>query len=501
MSPLGSFNWQDVLALGPVDVMIVAGCVLLLNEVALKSRDRGHQAWISAFFAAIAFLWAFAQRGEAARDLFGGLARLDAFGSYAAMVVTFALALTSLIGQGFLRNQASERGEFHALAHFAAAGMVLLVQATDLVTLFVALEVMSLAVYALVAWLRSNARPAEAALKYFVLGSFASAILLFGASLAFGAAGSTKVADIAAAVQGGQNQTLLFVALALLTAGFLFKVAAVPFHMWAPDVYEGAPTPVTGFMAAGVKVAAFGALLRILYVGFGADAFAVGQAGGKGWFQLLSVVSVATMVGGNILALAQKSVKRMLAYSSITHAGYLLLGVAVGAFGATRVEAAASVLYYLAVYAATAVGAFAVVGALETRGGNVIDDDGRYDGLAQREPALALAMAVFVLSLAGIPPAAGFTAKLFVFRAALDAHQAGLAVIGLLSSVVGLYYYLRVLVLMYMKPSPANVAAVPPRLAMTRFGLVVAAVLLLVVGALPATVQGLAQAAAAAFAS
>jgi NADH-quinone oxidoreductase subunit N len=231
------------------------------------------------------------------------------------------------------------------------------------------------------------------------------------------------------------------------------------------------------------------------------SAHASGGGSGKGWFQILAVVAVLTMVGGNVMALAQKSVKRMLAYSSITHAGYLLLGVAVGAFGATRAEAVSSVLYYLAVYAATSVGAFAVVGALEARGGNVIDDDGRYDGLAQREPALALSMADFVLSLAGIPPAAGFTAKLFVFRAELEAHQVGLAVIGLLSSVVGLYYYLRVLVLMYMKPSQANAAAVPPRLAMTRLGLVVAAVLLLVVGLLPGSVLGLAQAAAAAFTS
>ena len=497
---MGSFNWQDVLALGPVDVMIVAGCVLLLGEVSLKGRDRSHQAWISAFFAVVAFLWAFAQRAEPSRDLFGGFARLDAFGAYAAMVVTFLLALTSLAGQGFLRAQASERGEFHALAHFGAAGMVLLVQATDLLTLFVALEVMSLSTYALTAWLRSSARPAEAALKYFILGSFASAVMLYGASLAYGAAGSTRLSDIAAAAQGGQAQTLLFVALALLSAGFLFKVAAVPFHMWAPDVYEGAPSPVTGFMAAGVKVAAFGALARILYTAFGADAFASGGGSGKGWFQILSVVAVLTMVGGNVMALAQKSVKRMLAYSSITHAGYLLLGLAVGAFGATRAEAAASVLYYLAVYAVTAVGAFAVVGALETRGGRLIDDDGRYDGLAQRSPALALAMAVFILSLAGIPPAAGFTAKLFVFRAALDAHQVGLAVVGLVSSVVGLYYYLRVLVLMYMKPAPADAVEVAPRLSMTNLALVVAAVLLLVVGVLPGSVQGLAQAAAASFA-
>ncbi len=491
------FNWQDLLALGPVAVMVVAGCVLLLSEVSLKSADRRYQGWLSALFALVAFAWAYSQRDAAARDLFGGFARQDAFGSFVAMMVAFGLGLTSLIGQGYLKEQASERGEFHALGHFAGAGMILLAVATDLLTIFVALEVMSLATYALTAWLRSNARPAEAALKYFILGSLASAVMLYGASLVFGAAGSTRIADIATAAQSGQFGGLLTVALVLISAGFLFKVAAVPFHMWAPDVYEGAPTPVTGFMAAGVKAAAFASLLRVLYVAFGAPAFALGGASGRGWYQMLTVIAIVTMVGGNLMALAQKSVKRMLAYSSISHAGYILAGVAVGAFGNVRTEAGQATLFYLAAYTATAVGAFAIVGAIERRGGNVIDDDGRYEGLAEREPGLALAMTVFVLSLAGIPPTVGFTAKLFIFRAALSANAYGLAIIGLLASVAGLYYYLRVLVMMYMRPSRENAGVVPARLPMLTFGVALAIATVLVLGVLPSSVQDLARAAAA----
>lgn len=493
---MGSFNWQDFLALGPVVVMVVAGCVLLLSEVSLTSRERSYQGWLSAFFAGLAFLWAWTQTDDAAVDIFGGFGRVDAFGAYLAMLVSFGLALTSLIGQGFLREHASERGEFHALAHFAGAGMVLLAETTDLLTLFVALEVMSLATYALVAWLRSSARPAEAALKYFILGSFSSAVMLYGASLAYGAAGSTRLADLAKAAQAGQHPTLVLVSLALVVAGFLFKVAAVPFHMWAPDVYEGSPTPVTGFMAAGVKAAAFASLLRVLYVAFGAEALAVGANGGKGWVTMISAFAVLTMVGGNLMALAQKSVKRMLAYSSISHAGYILVGVAAGAYSNARSEATEATLFYLFGYTATAIGAFAVLGALERRGGEELDVDGRYEGLAQRHPGLALALAVFILSLAGIPPTVGFTAKLFIFRAALDANLVGLAVIGLLASVAGLYYYLRVLVMMYMKPSPENVAEIPARLPMANVGLVVAVLVVLAVGVLPGSLQELTRVAA-----
>lgn len=485
------YNWADFGAMAPVIVLVVGGCSLILSEVFLTSRNRGYQAGLSAAFAIAAALIAFSSSDEPARELFGGYSRFDAFGAYATTIICASLALFSLVGGAHMKALASERGEFHGLAQFGAAGMVMLATATDLVTMFVALEVMSLAVYALTAWVRSSARPAEAALKYFILGSFASAIFLYGASLVYGAAGSTKIADIAAT----QPSELLAAGLALLAGGFLFKVAAVPFHTWAPDVYDGAPTSVTGFMAAGVKAAAFAAFVRVLYAAFGSEALALGTGEGRGgWFEALKWIAIATMVVGNVLAVAQKSVKRMLAYSSISHAGYLLVGVAVGATASVREAAIQSTLFYLAAYAATSVGAFAIVASLEKRGGRETDDDDRYEGLAQRQPALALAMAIFMLSLAGIPPTAGFAAKLFIFRAALDANEILLTVVGLLSSVAGLFYYLRVIVLMYMRPS-SDTAPVAPRSAQLALGLGFAVAATVLFGLMPSWLSDYAKAA------
>src|SRR5574342_525571 len=291
--------------------------------------------------------------------------------------------------------------------------------ATDLLVAFVASEVMSLSVYALAAWMRRGRKPAAAAFKYFILGAFSSALFLYGTALVFGATGSTRLADVA---RGGGGPLLLG-GLALDTAGLAFKVAAVTFHVWTPDVYEGAPAPVTAFMAAGVKAAAFAVLARTMLAAFaGAPAAPAGGFGG-----LLALLAVLTMAGGNLLAVPQRSVKRMLAYSSIAHAGYLVVGVVAAGRAAARQQALASVLFYLAIYTASAIGAFAVVGALERRGSTPSDepedawDLDRLAGLGRRRPLLAAAMAVFMLSLAGVPPTAGFVAKLLVFKAAVAA--------------------------------------------------------------------------------
>lgn len=492
-----TFSLQDVVALAPVLLLVIGGCTLLLSEVFLQRPARSYQPVLSAAFAALAGVVAWGMADSPARDIFGGFARLDGFGSFIGVLVCFSIALTSLFAASHLRQFASERGEFHALLHFSGVGMILLAQVTDLVTLFVAIEVMSLGTYALTAYFRHSIRPSEAALKYFILGAFSSAVLLYGAALAYGAAGTTKLADIARAVAvGGGTQTLLVVSLALISAGFLFKVAAIPFHTWAPDVYEGAPTTVTGFMASGVKAAAFAAFVRVLYVAFGQDVIALGGDGGKGWYDMIVAVAVLTMVVGNVLALAQKSVKRMLAYSSIAHAGYLLVGVAVGAFGATRDTAIRGVLFYLAAYAAASLGSFAVCAALEKRGGREIDDDARYDGLAQRHPGMALAMTIFLLSLASVPPTAGFMGKFFVFSAALEAGAVGLTVIALLSSVISLYYYLRVVVLMYMKPATEELPELP-RAGVFGAGLAIAAGVTLLFGLLPGQLTEFTQLAAA----
>lgn len=493
-----TYNWQDVGALAPLIVFFLGGCALLLSEVFLRSGRRGYQVGLSVATAVVAGLLALYGAFEPDRDVFGGFARIDAFGSFITVVVAFAVALASLLAGGHLKALASERGEFHALLHFAAVGMSALAHATDLITLFVALEIMSLSTYALTAWIRSSPRPSEAALKYFVLGSFSSAIFLYGTALAFGAAGSTRIQDIGVAAQSieGPGFLMLLASLGLMAAGFLFKVAAVPFHMWAPDVYQGAPSPIAGFMAAGVKAAAFAAMLRVLLVAFGTENLALGISDeGGGWREVAGTLAALTMIVGNLLAVTQRSVKRMLAYSSVSHAGYLLVGLTTAATSAYRESALQATLFYLAAYTATTMGAFAVVSALEKRGGRDVDDDDRYDGLAQRHPAYALAMAVFMLSLAGVPPTAGFAAKLMVFRAALDAGAVGLVVIGLLSSVVGLYYYLRVIMLMYFRPAGEG-AVLSLRSSALGVGLAIAAVTTIGFGIGPGPLERFARLAA-----
>jgi NADH-quinone oxidoreductase subunit N len=380
--------------------------------------------------------------------VFGGQAAADGFSVFVTVIVCAGLALSALVGASWLEARSSERGEFYALATFAAAGMVLLAMATDLLVAFISLEVMSISTYALAAYLRRGLRPSEAAFKYLVLGAVSSALFVYGSALLYGACGSTSFARLPA----GHGSPLFLVGMGLVLAGVSFKVAAVPFHAWTPDVYEGAPTPVTAFMAAGVKTASFAVLVRIFLAGETGMAGQVASFGG-----LVSALAILTMVAGNLLALPQRSVKRMLAYSSIAHAGYLLIGVVSAGVVGAREESVASLLFYLAVYTATVIGAFAVVGVLERRSEGEREageawDLSNFAGLARRRPALAFAMAVFLLSLAGIPPTAGFFAKLYVFRAAIGGGFAVLALVGVLTSALGAYYYLRVVLYMYMRP-------------------------------------------------
>src|SRR5256886_10543863 len=417
--------------------------------------DRRYQAWVAAAFAAAALWAALSRLGDPAVSLFSGAAADDGFARVVAAVVCAALLFSCIVAFSYLESLRATRGEFYALALFSAAGMCLLAQATDLIVIFISLEVMSLAVYALCAYLRRGKRPAEAAFKYFILGGFASALFLYGAALAFGATGSTRLADVANALLHGAApgaERLLYAAAALLTAGFAFKVAAVPFHMWVPDVYEGAPAPVTGFMAAGVKAAAFAVLVRILVFGFGG---ASGDLIVVDWGKLVVWLAALTMLVGNLLAIPQRSVKRMLAYSSIAHAGYLLIAVASMQKAPARPDAAQGLLFYLASYAVTVIGAFGVVAIIERRlaldGGG--DDLSSWSGLSDRHPGLAAAMSLFMISLAGVPPTAGFMAKLTVFRAAIEAGLTPLAIFGVLTRGAGLYYYPRVVVYVYMYPS------------------------------------------------
>ncbi|HET6438890.1 MAG TPA: NADH-quinone oxidoreductase subunit N [Anaeromyxobacter sp.] len=465
---MSGFPTASFAALLPVAILTLGAIVLLLSEVFLVSGKRGYQSALTVAFAVLAALAAFVLPRPG--PIFQGQGAFDGFSAFVTAIVCAGLALSTLVGASWLEERGSERGEFYALATFAAAGMVLLGMATDLLVAFIAIETMSISTYALAAYLRRGLRPSEAAFKYLVLGAVSSALFVYGSALLYGACGSTAFARLT----DGQGSPLYLVGMGLVMAGIAFKVAAVPFHTWTPEVYEGAPTPVTAFMAAGVKTAAFAVLVRIFLAAETGSAVKV-----AGFGILVSVLAILTMVAGNLLALPQRSVKRMLAYSSIAHAGYLLIGVVSAAVAGARDASVASLLFYLAVYSATVIGAFAVVGVLERRGGEAADawDLSRFAGLARRRPALAFAMALFLLSLAGVPPTAGFFAKLYLFRAALGAGFALLALVGVLTSALGAYYYLRVVLYMYMRPpegeAEANRAAPSMAVALTAAVLVV----------------------------
>jgi NADH-quinone oxidoreductase subunit N len=479
------FPVRDFVALTPVAILVLGAIALLLSEVFLVSGRRGYQAGLTVVIAAATAISAVALSPAGA--IFGGQAVADKFGAFVTVTVCAGLGLSALVGAGWLEARNAERGEFYALAVFAASGMVLLGMATDLLVAFVSIEIMSLATYSLSAYLRRGKRPSEAAFKYLVLGAISSALLLYGSSLVYGATGSTLFSHM----PRGAGSPLYVAGLGMIAGGIAFKVAAVPFHAWTPDVYEGAPTPVTAFMAAGVKTAAFALLARIFL-------FSQSGAAETTFAGVLSALAVLTMIFGNLLALPQRSVKRMLAYSSIAHAGYLLVGIVSAAVAGARSVALAGVLFYLASYTASAIGAFAVVGALERRARGDEEpadawDLARFAGLARRRPALAFAMTVFLLSLAGVPPTAGFVGKLYIFKAAVGGNLYGLAILGMLTSALGAYYYLRVVVYMYMRPAEAE----EPALASPALSLALAAAVAVVVllGVMPDAIVRLAQAA------
>ena len=476
-----------LLVLSPVLVLAFGACVLLLSEAFLKSGDRRYQSVFAAACALLALAGCAVQlaRAPLTGPILRQAARGDPFQALVTAVVCAGLFLAVLLSASYLKRTEAERGEYYALMLFAASGMSLLAMSDALVMIFISLEVMSLAVYALCAWLRRTQRSTEAAFKYFLLGAFSSAIFLYGAALAYGATGSTHLSDIAAGASG-RHPELLGPALALLAAGFAFKVAAVPFHMWAPDVYEGAPTPVTAFMAVGVKAAAFAALFRTLVVAF--------HASPDKWGPVVGALAILTMVVGNLVALPQRNVKRMLAYSAIAHAGYLLVAVSAAASPAARELGGQAMLFYLLAYTVTAAGAFGMAAAIERK-----DDESpaawdldRFAGLSRRRPVLAAFMASFLISLAGVPPTAGFMGKLLVFRAALDAGQVGLAIVGVLTSAVAAYYYLRVVVYMYFRPPEPEVAQ-EPRMPALDFSLGLACALVFVLGLAPGRLVDLAE--------
>jgi NADH-quinone oxidoreductase subunit N len=346
------------------------------------------------------------------------------------------------LAYGYVKRMGIERGEYYTLMLFSISGMMLMAQATDLIVVFLALELLSLPLYVLSAFARPKTESEESGLKYFLLGAFSSGFVLYGIALVYGATGSTALSAIVASASAGPPSLLLTIGAALILVGLGFKVAAVPFHMWTPDVYQGAPTAVTAFMAAGAKTAGFAALLRVFATAFPSLATDITP--------VLQAVSALTMIVGNLIAISQTDIKRMLAYSSIAHAGYILMAfVPYGNPDVAPVSIAAG-LFYLVAYAVTNFGAWGVVIAMEQKEGKglAISD---YAGLGKKYPALAAAMTIFMLSLTGFPPTLGLVGKFYLFRAVLSGGYVGLAIIGVVTSLISAYYYLRVVVTMYMQ--------------------------------------------------
>ncbi len=448
-----NFAWLPIL---PLITVSVAAMVVLLVGVRIEDDDSEGLGWLSIASLALAFVFSLAMIGLNG-SAFSGAIAIDGFSVFFEAVILIATAFTILMSLDYASETRLPGAEYYSLLLFAALGMMLMAVGGDLIVIFVGLETMSIAIYVLAGLRRNDPRSNEAALKYFLLGAFSTGFLLYGIALTYGATGSIKLDAIRHALEGASSQNpLLLLGIGMMLIGFGFKVAAVPFHMWTPDVYEGAPTPVTAFMAVGVKLAAFAAFLRVFLVHLGPVS--------ADWAWVLWVVAAITMTTGNLIALVQTNIKRMLAYSAIAHAGYILVGMtAVGA------QAGASVLYYLLAYAFTNLGAFSVVVALERTGepSDLISD---YRGLAERKPVLAAAMAIFLFSLTGVPPLAGFVGKFYIFSAALSAGLVWLVIIAVLNSVMSAYYYIYVVVAMYMQeggvavPSmsakPALVAAI-----------------------------------------
>ncbi len=449
VAPLLAVDWW---ALGAV-IALSAGAMLLLMLEFVPARPGGSRAAVISLLTLLAAGAAVFIVRDARRSIFGGMFVHDGFTVFFTLLFCAIGALSVLISWDYVRRLGLRSAEYYALLLCATLGMIVMAASNDLITVFLGLELMSIALYVMVGCRRGQLESNEAALKYFLLGAFASGFLLYGIALIYGATGSTNLRTISAFMADSPmlGNPLFLVGALLLLVGFGFKVAAVPFHMWTPDAYEGAPTSVTAFMSAGAKAAGFAALLRV-----GLSALAEVQAD---WRPVLAWIAVVTMTVGNVTGVAQTSLKRMLAYSSIAHAGYVLVAVTAGG---TRGASAA--VFYLAVYAAMNLGAFGILAMLgREREERVLVSD--LAGLGFRHPVLGVAMTIFMLSLGGIPPTAGFMGKVYVFGAAIDAGLVPLVVVGVLNSVVSVFYYLRVTVAMYMEEpagDPAHVSWAAP---------------------------------------
>jgi NADH-quinone oxidoreductase subunit N len=482
---LGTPPGLTFVAIGPELILVGTAIGLLLLDALRPDEDHRPLAGLclSGLAAAAAwsiYLWSWVERPATAPTALAGMVAADKFSVYFRLVILGVAGLSVVLSYHYLDRAGEARGEYYPLLLFATSGMTLIVAAADLVTVFLALEILSLSLYLMTGFSFRRLASAEASMKYFLLGAFSSAFFLYGIALVYGAAGTTNLTEIAQNLSGNLGSIALALGGAgLLATGFGFKVAAVPFHMWTPDAYQGAPTCVTGFMAAGTKVAAFGAFLRVFGVGLSPLVW--------DWRPFLWLLAALTMVVGSVIAIAQTDVKRMLAYSSIAHAGFILVGMTAGTQQGIR-----GAMFYLVAYPLMILGAFGVVMLVSVRGERNTSLSS-YAGLARRSPFLAVSLALFLLSLAGIPPTAGFVAKVAVFAPAIQAGYWPLVLIAVIASVIAAFFYIRVIVLMYMQ-DPAEAGLLEPAL-LGRLAVGVPALLTLLFGVAPALVFGFLDAA------
>lgn len=440
----------DLVTILPELIVVSVACLLLVLDPITPSNRKDLLAWMSVATLGVCFVVTAGSMGDRV-FAFSDLVVVDGYASFWKLLLYVVSGMTILLSIGYLKEERIDLAEFYGFVLLSLTGMMIMVSGADLLVIYLGIELMSISLYIMAGFKRFEARSIESSAKYFILGAFSSGLLLYGISLIFGAAGSTRLVEIAAVVDArGLDDSLILIALMLVIVGFGFKVAAVPFHMWTPDVYQGAPTSVTAFMAVASKAASFGAFLRVMLEGFGGMK--------PNWSGLILGVCILTLILGNLVAIVQTNVKRMLAYSSIAHAGYALIGLVVAGWVGTGAGVSAkgvsSMMLYLAVYSFMTLGAFSIVAILR-RGGSEGEDLDDFTGLAKRHRGAAFLMLLFMVSLAGIPPTAGFIGKFYLFMAAVNAGLTWLAVVGLIFAAVSAFYYLRVVMVMYMRePSP-----------------------------------------------
>ena len=466
----------EVLRLLPEIILVVVATFLVVGE-ALRGTREARPLGRIAVGGLLAALWASMSVWANPGFGFHQMVVLDGFAAFFRALVIVAGILAVLMAQQYLRREGADSGEYYALILYSVAGQCIMVSGTELIVLFIGLEISSIATYVLAGYLRDDPRANEAAIKYFLLGSFATAFFLFGVAWIYGASGATNLIEVRRSMANAAttpSHALVATAAALILVGLAFKVSAAPFQSWAPDVYQGAPAPAAAFLSAGPKAAAFAMLLRIFVTAFE-------PVSGR-WLPVLWISALATMIVGNFGALWQTNIKRLLAYSSVAHAGYVLVAVVANSPGGT-----AAVMFYMAAYVLMNLGAFAVVTYFSRQGERYLDIQD-LAGLAWRQPVTAALFSLLLLSLIGVPLTGGFFAKFYVFKAALESHLVWLTVLGLLTSAVAAYYYLRILVIMYMREPAASVEHLPPQPAGIRFVLWATALGTLALGIFPSLI-------------